>query len=314
MATSAAAVPAVRAALTQLIDYAGLFPPAKLDMAAAVSEYTAERDGPFAWMLDRFIVPVSRLAELLEAPPEAAPTALTVIVDATGDSRRWLSRIQWALDKVAEVSANEPLVRVEAIEIALPALQTRRETYDAAVGQFAAARQQAGLDAVPAFVELPRDERWLSELDSALFAMARHGLGAKLRCGGATADAFPDVEEVSAFIDRAVREHRVPFKATAGLHHPIRRRDEQLGVTMHGFLNVLAAAGFALTGKDVAYLQRVLAEEEAQQFSFSERGLSWNDEVLSIDDLRGTRERAFIAYGSCSFSEPTGDLQALGML
>jgi hypothetical protein len=122
------------------------------------------------------------------------------------------------------------------------------------------------------------------------------------------------VEEVSAFIDRAVREHRVPFKATAGLHHPIRRRDEQLGVTMHGFLNVLAAAGFALTGKDVAYLQRVLAEEEAQQFSFSERGLSWNDEALSIDDLRGTRERAFIAYGSCSFSEPTGDLQALGML
>jgi hypothetical protein len=161
---------------------------------------------------------------------------------------------------------------------------------------------------------MPRDDRRRDELDSALFAMSRHGLGAKLRCGGATAEAFPSVEETGAFIDRAVREHRVPFKATAGLHHPIRRHDEQLGVTMHGFLNVLAAAAFALAGKDEAYVQRVLAAEDAPQFSFGERGLSWNGELLSIEDLRATRERAFVAYGSCSFTEPTGDLQALGML
>ena len=54
----------VRTALTAFIDYAGLFPPAKLAMLPAVEEYRRERGSGHAWMLGRFIVPASQLEAL----------------------------------------------------------------------------------------------------------------------------------------------------------------------------------------------------------------------------------------------------------
>ena len=45
----------LRALLTGVIDYAGLFPPAKLPMDQALSNYLRYRDGPDAWMLGNFV-------------------------------------------------------------------------------------------------------------------------------------------------------------------------------------------------------------------------------------------------------------------
>ena len=57
-------LPSVRAFLSGLIDYAGLFPPAKLPLEQALRNYADYRSGPDAWMLGRFIVPAARLAEV----------------------------------------------------------------------------------------------------------------------------------------------------------------------------------------------------------------------------------------------------------
>ena len=314
MTTSATAAPAVRSAFTQFVDYAGLFPPAKLGMAPALAQYAGHRGGSFSWMLGRFIVPASRIAELLERVPAGEALALSVIVDAAGEPRTWLADVQAVLGRLAELRSNEPRVRIEALEVALPALPTLRETFDAPIGQFAAARKQAGLDELPAFVEVPRDDRWKGELNGALFAAARHRLGAKLRCGGVTAQAFPSVEDVAAFLWSAIHDHGIPVKATAGLHHPVCHHDETIGVMMHGFLNVLAAAAFARAGMEQSEIARVIACEDAGSFRFDEAGLHWEGHSISVDDLRATRTQAFVSYGSCSFDEPVTDLQALGIL
>jgi len=88
----------MRAAFGMLIDYAGLFPPAKLSMEAAIAEYYASRRGPKAWMLGRFIVPASRLPELVDALGVGEElTALSVIVDAEPDARQWFGSAQRAL-------------------------------------------------------------------------------------------------------------------------------------------------------------------------------------------------------------------------
>ena len=314
MTTSSAAKPAVRAAFTQFIDYAGLFPPAKLEMAPALAEYASERRGAFAWMLGRFIVPASRIPELLAAGPEPAPLPLSVIIDAGAEPRAWLSNVQERLGRLKELQGGEPRIQIEALEIALPPLQTQRETYDAAIGQFAAARNHAGFDALPSFVELPRDDRWHGELDSALFALSRHRLGAKLRCGGVVPQAFPSTEEVAGFLFAAIGEHRVPVKATAGLHHPSRHLDEGIGAMMHGFLNLLAAAAFARAGMEPAQLRGIVECEDAAAFGVEEEGLRWKDRRVSTEDLQDVRSKCFISYGSCSFSEPVSDLQGLGIL
>jgi hypothetical protein len=299
--------PAVRAGLAQLVDYAGLFPPAKLEMAAAHAEYNAARRGPFAWMLGRFIVPASRIAEMLSVPADGYPLDLSVIVDAGSDPRTWLSALQTTFENLARLRSGEARVRITALEAALPPLPTQRETYDASIGQFAAALKQAGLGDVPVFVELPRDARWRSELNLALYALARHRLGAKLRCGGVVPQAFPSAQEVAEFLALAVGEYKLPMKATAGLHHPLYHRDEQLGVMMHGFLNLLAAATFARQGVSAAELQSVVETQDAQR-------VRPGAEALPEEALRAARDGSFIAYGSCSFAEPVHDLQALGIL
>ena len=100
----------------------------------------------------------------------------------------------------------------------------------------------------------------------------------------------------------------LPFKATAGLHHPFRTRDEQIGVLQHGFVNLLAAT--ALVGADGA---AIIGEADPAAFELSAVGLRWRDRVADAGTLARAREM-FTAYGSCSFEEPVADLVAHGIL
>ncbi|HET7190233.1 MAG TPA: hypothetical protein VFI52_18910, partial [Gemmatimonadaceae bacterium] len=92
--TTAARHPAssLRALVAGLVDYAGLFPPASLDMPAAAARYAEYRASADAWMLGRFIVPVARLNELAAALPAQPDTPWTLCVlmgdDLQADARR----------------------------------------------------------------------------------------------------------------------------------------------------------------------------------------------------------------------------------
>jgi hypothetical protein len=148
---------------------------------------------------------------------------------------------------------------------------------------------------------------------SLVSAIAEHGLRAKIRTGGITADAFPAIADVAAFID-ACRKAGVAFKATAGLHHPLRclkpltyEPDAPTG-TMHGFLNVFMAAAMP------DYADAILREDAATAFAFDDDGASWRDHRVSTTDLRRIRRELAISFGSCSFEEPIADLQELGWL
>src|SRR3982074_1837462 len=75
------AVGTAGALLRDLIDYAGLFPPASLAMATSVANYDLYLRSEWSWILGRFIVPVARLAEFEEAraglPTPTSGTGLT---------------------------------------------------------------------------------------------------------------------------------------------------------------------------------------------------------------------------------------------
>lgn len=302
MATSTALRSSVRAAFGALVDYAGLFPPAQLALSQAASEYQAARAGTNAWMLGRFIVPAPRLEEAmqyLEGP-------FSVIVDPNVD----------ALEAVANLRRHG--ADVESLEISLArTISPPRANLSAAeildiVGALEADVSMQNLRDVPAFIEVPRSAPWDSVTGETLDALARFGLQAKVRCGGVTADAFPSVTELAAFIGAAVRAH-VPFKATAGLHHPVRHRDAATGFPMHGFLNLIAASALAAQ-IDSQTLESVVAEEEPTAFRFDNESFWWRDERVGLDALTQTRRCAFVGYGSCSFGEPVEDLTALGIL
>jgi hypothetical protein len=146
-----------------------------------------------------------------------------------------------------------------------------------------------------------------------LDAIAEHGLRAKIRTGGVTVDAFPPIGDIARFL-RACKAKGVAFKATAGLHHPLRcvkpltyASGAPTG-TMHGFLNVFLAAAL------LEHADAILAEEDARAFAFDEEGAAWRGHRVSTQALRTMRREFATSFGSCSFEEPIGDLRALGWL
>jgi hypothetical protein len=119
---------------------------------------------------------------------------------------------------------------------------------------------------------------------------------------------------VAGFIDTCVRLG-VPFKATAGLHHPFRHVDRATGFIRHGFVNLVGAAVLARAhGLDAAGIEPVVAEDDPAAFSLTPERFAWRDLEATPEEVAQTRRSLFVAYGSCSFSEPVDDLLALGVL
>jgi hypothetical protein len=285
--------------LARVVDYAGLFPPAALSMADAAREYAAQRAGETSWMLGRFVVPAARLGELGAALTDTPP----------GDADPWPLSVLAGADDVERVrtfARATPAVRVEALEL-------RAEAPDAVTGARAVA-DALGVDGARAFVELPPGAAPGPYADAARAA----GVALKLRAGGVTPDAFPPADAVVAFMHACVARG-VPFKLTAGLHHPIRGEHPltyEPGCprgTMHGFLNVLAAAALLAEGHAPDAVAPLLEERDASALAFGGGGVRWRGLGAGPAALAPGR-RGLASFGSCSFAEPVADLRALGLL
>ena len=143
--------------------------------------------------------------------------------------------------------------------------------------------------------------------------LAKHNLAAKIRTGGVTPEAIPHPDRVATFI-RICAMHAVPFKATAGLHHPVRcvraltYEPDAPRATMHGFINVFMAAAFPHDA------ERILAEEDPKAFRFEDDAAWWRDHGVTTEHLAAVRREFAISFGSCSFEEPIAELKELGWL
>lgn len=273
----------LRALLTELIDYAGLFPPAGLDMATAVRNYASYLSSRYSWMAGRFIVPAGRLEEFEKA---ASP---------------YTGRNDWKLSILGAPTAPLPGrgYAVDAIEIRADRVKDIHPPGPA----------------VTYFEVSPSAPR----LEAMIEAIAKAGARAKIRTGGLTADAFPDIPLVARFLSLCQRAG-VAFKATAGLHHPVRgvhpftyEPDSSRG-TMYGFLNVFLAAAMIFAGASEQDAARVLDERSPDAFRFDDESISWQSFRLTREQIQRAREKFAISFGSCSFEEPANELLALGLI
>ena len=83
---------------------------------------------------------------------------------------------------------------------------------------------------------------------------------------------------------------------------------------MHGFVNVFLTAALLWHGGNEKDAVATLEERRPEAFKFGEGAVEWHAHRLTTDDLRVSRERFAISFGSCSFEEPVEDLQQLGWL
>lgn len=282
--------------LKSLIDYAGLFPPSGLDMGQAVRNYAKYRgDAQHAWALGRFIVPAARLHEFEQHfPPDRGTWHISALIghNAADD----LSKV---IDFGRKHQHSAVIDTVEAKADSAAEIQELRRLIP---------------EGIIAYFEIPvgNDPRPLID------ALAKSRSRAKIRTGGLTQEMFPSAIQILRFLD-ACTAANVAFKATAGLHHPIRctraltyEKDSPVG-TMHGFLNVFLASAFLLDGLPATELEALLMDDDPSHFEFGDSSITWRGHRVTQSRLLESRVLA-ASFGSCSFEEPIEDLRSLNLL
>lgn len=293
----------------QLIDYAGLFPPAKLPLDQALCNYANYCSDKDAWMLGRFVVPATRLAEIAPFASVLCDEGLVPFSALGRDATKFTEVCDTLNHDMADVRT---FLRQHQNWAAVEVLETKASAE--ALADTDVRNQLVGMAAgseLTLFLEVPLSDHW-SHAITALQSMRPHGF--KLRCGGLEASAFPTPEQVASVIC-ACRDANVPLKCTAGLHHPVRHFSAGVQARMHGFLNVFGAGVLARIHRlDVGMVQRILEEEDRKAFVFDKATFRWRDLSASVDQVTDARRHAMISFGSCSFDEPRDDLRSLGLM
>jgi len=248
----------LRALLANLIDYAGLYPPAGLALPAVSENYEAYLASPESWMLNRLVLPAAKLGEVR-------------------------LRDNWRVTLLVEGEPGPLPAQVETLETKVAHRLSLATYCEAPIGRIVG------------------------------------GAFAKVRTGGLTPEAIPPSEVLAGFLAEAA-SRRIAFKATAGLHHPIRSRrpltyaPDSPCATMHGFVNVFAAAAFAWLGAERDVLLDVLNEGDASAFQFLTGELLWRGLSITAAEIQSARREFAHSFGSCSFEELIADLRTLGWL
>jgi hypothetical protein len=282
---------AIDSLLKDMVDYAGLYPPAGLDMHTAVRKYLEYGHGPRRKALGRFVVDLDRFPYLWDAAGDyTRGLRLSVIALADAD---W-AELQGLIEKG---------YAIEAVEI---------KTSDPKEIERIAKRLPAGLTA---YFEAPVNGVSAPTLDAIAAVEAR----IKIRMGGPAAGAIPSPQATADMLAEIARR-RLVFKATAGLHHPVRGRHPLMGspesptAVMHGFMNLACAAAVLHFGGEAEEAREALEEEWPGAWQVTGEAIAWQQDSWNADELREVRQKFFAGFGSCSFEEPMQELEALGWL
>ncbi len=297
----------LRALLERSIDYAGLFPPATLSLAAALQNNASYIRADESWMLNAFVLPIAQFGEatrFLTNLGGVTPIKVSALGPKTEDVDSFEQAVKSAIESIRLF--NNTGATVVQCEIPLPA------TYGATFLERTATALR-DIDAQVFFeATAARAEETIALLADCNSKSGKCA-GFKLRTGGVTADAFP----TSAMIARALisaAKYSVPIKFTAGLHHPVRMFREEVATKMHGFLNVLGAGVLAIEhGWDEAETAKMLEDENVDSFQFDAAHFRWRE--FEVNAAKIIEHRSLVtSFGSCSFDDPRVDLRALKLL
>ena len=296
---------AAQVLLEGLIDYAGLFPPASLDMSSAVRAYAEHKTSDDRKFLGRFILPVSSLGEFANAAGPFVATSTDpwrLSVTVPGDPAK-------ARDAVFEfnryMAADEEIRQLQCDAVEIPVRSAG--DIEIALATFP--------DSLELFLEIPVQPDPAGSVKLLSGTRAR----AKIRTGGVIESSIPSAPDVVRFM-RACFDLDVPFKATAGLHHALRGRypltyevDSARG-TMYGYLNIFLAAAFLEAGMDDVDLVQFLEESNPAALTVDEAGVRWRAFSITTNELSDTRRLFARSFGSCSFVEPVSEAKELNLI
>ncbi|HKJ44937.1 MAG TPA: hypothetical protein VJ991_03830 [Balneolales bacterium] len=322
--------------LNNIIDYAGLFPPAQLSLDKAIHNFARYRKGSDHWMLSRFIVPAGMLKDLTIYSEELftdTPPFDFSVTGSKGDTvSEFINNLKSDLENIQKFHEDNPgLVTTQIYETKLPIELIKGhdkkaiwQLLDEVMNQI----ENNSPNPVSVFYESAFDENYQMDNIIVMDALAEHQLkiskasklnnylmtGFKLRCGGVKAHMFPSSDQVVFAINHAI-QGGLTMKATAGLHHPIRHFNQSVNTKMYGFFNLFIGAILSRThGLNDEQLKSIIEEEDVNNFTFENECIRWKDYEADIEQIDNARREFIVSYGSCSFDEPRDDLREFGLM
>jgi hypothetical protein len=269
--------------LAHSIDYAGTYPPARLDIDRAIENFGRYVTGIQGWIVARLVLGVGDLERA--APLIGTRDFAVAVVGRTSDAQTWGdARVADAAAMTAFMEAC-PHAEIEAYEVRVP----EGDGFGERLMDLRQFRE----------VEVYAEVSWSPDLVDRLAVIAETEHFAKLRTGG---EAVPGAKELAHFLS-AAHQLDLSFKLTAGLHHALRTDVE------HGFLNVLG--GLALLARHelaASHLATILEDRSPESWEFGTNALRYRGLEASDQDIDEARNLMF-SFGSCSVEEPLADLE-----
>ena len=327
-------VKSFRVFMENLIDYAGVFPPASLSLETAMKNYVRIRQTKYSWIISRFLCPSTKISHFFDLYENnylnSGQWKLSLIFPLKEDTDSLITAVTAALADLNQQIQHHPNIVVDMFEIKIPPKIFQNHDTEAVknvvlqMTKIVKEKQWLFLSGkkVLLFFEVPSIElqpQASNVLIQSLYDVQTDfnlpiDVGIKVRCGGLTANAFPSIPQISTILINAAKK-RVYFKATAGLHQPLRYYDSQLHVEHHGFLNIFSAAMISYLNPtiDPEIIEELLTEKSIKNFTFDENEFKWKNWRLFVHEMEQIRHYVK-SFGSCDFDEPIAALKEIGLL
>lgn len=263
-------------------------------------------------MLARFVVPVAQLTNVHQEVGEfinvtKSPWVFSILLNVQKDSESFLESLESDVKSMRKFldRYRQGEAVIDSCEVVLPQEFVENPSAQNLVPFLSEVKEVLStMPGVPRlFFEVPYRQSKVLEKISTAFAQhnrhERHNIAAKLRTGGLTPDAVPTAEQIANALV-TLKENGVAFKATAGLHQPLRHFDKDVGADVFGFFNVwFAAAAIYTQPANVGQLTEILQATQSSFFQFASEVASAGTFRFSLADLAKTRSEFALSFGSC---------------
>lgn len=303
-----------------LIDYAGLFPPASLSLDKAISEYFFYKKSEYSQIVSRFVVPASSVENLKSICQKHnyGNISLSVILPDMEFDEKNENNILKSIEDLNKLLKTNYFIEASSFEIKLPKNLSAdsQENLLRLIGNIISNIKKISANSRIFFEPYVLGDNWENNIDIAceVINQNKEHSGFKLRTGGVTKDAFPHTDIFAYSIKKCI-DLKIKFKATAGLHHPLRHFNPSVNTKMHGFFNVFIS--FLIAGKynpSLKILKKIINTESAGEFNFTDDFITFEDFAISLKDIKNIKKSFSLSYGSCSIDEPVDDLKTLNLM
>lgn len=307
------------AMLSNIVDYAGTFPPASSTLDEAMRQAaTFRRTAKHPWIMGRLTLKWSDIKtltprRLFGCGADGGPWVFSALGNEVTEPGDWERQQEWDLREIrnynARYSGTSAKIWVVGYEAKIPTLP--QNEMPVRIAAYLDSFWEATNGDQALYLEVPFGDDFNARLTAVIESIGRWmedknvskwTPGLKFRTAGAYT---PKPSELAVAISQTTYA-RFQFKATQGLHEAVTHGGSFGFVNLFAALNLSQALGSDAFG--MSTIESCLIDEKAGNFEFKADSFRWKDHTLSSDEIETARRFHAATFGSCSVAEPDESL------